>query len=199
MKVLSFIAILLIFRYWKLDESMHVTKIGTASLAAALLHMYWNNISTFQCVAIAAAAGGSNAQTQSRPQRKAPTGQATERGGHSHSQCCDAASESIDTAASAIPVTAALCSQAITNIVEVVCGYIGSKSLAANRVNPFHVPRRCPNSLCNCSKGNCTKTGDSRNQMDSRCLDQLDDAQGSDYGIFTDFQEMFWETIRGAV
>ena len=52
------------------------------------------------------------------------------------------------------------------------------------------------------SKGDYTKTGDGRNQTDSRCSDQiftgnhLDDARGSDFGVFTDFQEMFWETIR---
>ena len=52
------------------------------------------------------------------------------------------------------------------------------------------------------SKGYYTKTGDGRNQMDSRSLDQLftgnhsDDARGSYSCVFTDFQEMFWETIR---
>ena len=56
------------------------------------------------------------------------------------------------------------------------------------------------------SKDDYTKTGDSRNQVDSRCSPHCsvqlfagnhpDDARGSDYGILTDFQEMFWEIFR---
>ena len=84
--------------------------------------MYWNNMSTFECVAIAAAAGGSDAQPRGRPRREAPTGQVTEGGGHRRSRRGDAAT--IATAASAIPVAAALCAQAIVNIVEAVCGDI---------------------------------------------------------------------------
>ena len=46
------------------------------------------------------------------------------------------------------------------------------------------------------SKGHHTKTGDGRNQMNSSCLgNHSDDAGGSDSGVFTDFQEMFWDTI----
>ena len=85
--------------------------------------MYWNNVSTFECVGIAAAAGGSDAPPRGRPQREAPTGQATEGDGHRCSRRGDAAA-TIATAASAIPVAAALCAQAIVNIVEAVCGDI---------------------------------------------------------------------------
>ena len=144
-------------------------------------------MSTFECVAIAAAAGGSDAQPRGRPRREAPTGQVTEGGGHRRSRRGDAAT--IATAASCIPVAAALCAQAIVNIVKAVCRDIlvskSRLSRVANRVNSFHVQRRCQNSLRNSSKGDCTKTGDGRKQMDSRCSEQLftgnrpDDARGS--------------------
>ena len=153
-----------------------------------------------QYIAIAAAAGGGDAPPRGGPRREAPKGQATEGGGHSRSRRGDAAA--IGTAASAIPVSAALCAQAIVDILEVVCGDILVARVERQTESTHFRARRCPNSLCNRSKGDCTKTGDGRNEMDRRCLDQLftgnhpNDARGSDSGVFTDLQEMFWATIR---
>ena len=59
-----------------------------------------------------------------------------------------------------------------------------------------------PNLWKRSSKGDYTKTQDGTNQMNSKFSDQFftinhpSDARGSDSGVFTDFQEMFWETIR---
>ena len=47
-------------------------EIDTATLAPALLHMYRNNTSSFECVAISAAAGGSDAPPRGRSLREAP-------------------------------------------------------------------------------------------------------------------------------
>ena len=75
-----------------------------------------------QYIAIAATAGGSDAPPRGGPRREAPTGQATEGGGHIRFRRCDAAT--ISTSAPVIAVAAAHCAQAIVDIVEVVCGDI---------------------------------------------------------------------------
>ena len=53
--------------------AIHCRSLPSLTGSATLFHMCWNNTSLFECVANAAAAGGSDALPRARPRRGAPT------------------------------------------------------------------------------------------------------------------------------